>query len=243
MQRQRKKAWQSLSIGSPTRSFRHHFPICSGAETLNDVYHASVAANEDALFAPLDAFQDAGGSSLRRGWSYFLKVGHCCLALAFGGVRSQSGALRNRGMYSAGVNTRNRDRSPFKFVSHGFGESAHGKFAGGIRALPRRSNDPEYARQIHNLRARLLLQDWQEILHAMNDAPKIDSQEPAQVIERDFLESAVKGDARVVDEQRYAAVARDNVFGEGFHGRFIGDIQDVRGKRSLLASQRSRSLC
>src|SRR5271154_2440200 len=120
----------------------------------------------------------------------------------------------------AGGDARNRDRGTFEFVPHGFGESAYGKFAGGICALARRSNNPEYARQIYNLSARLLLQDWQEILHAMNDTPKINSQQPAQVIERDFFESAVEGYACVVDEQRHAAVALDHLFGEAFDGRF-----------------------
>src|SRR5277367_617289 len=221
MQRQRKRTRQSLGGGSLTRSFRHHFPISSGAQTLNDVDHASVAADEDARFAPLDPLEDAGRSSLRRGRSYFLKVGHSCQALAFGGVRSQSSALCNRSMDSPGVYARNGDRSAFEFVPHSFGESSYGKFARGIGALPSWSDNPKYARQIGNLRAGLLLQDWQEILHAMNDAPKIDSQEPAQVFERDFFEGAVKSDACIVDEQRHAAVARDDILGEAFDGRFL----------------------
>ena len=52
----------------------------------------------------------------------------------------------------------------------------------------------------------------------------------------------MKGYACVVDEQRYPAVAGDDVLRETSDGCFIGDIEDVRGKRRLLGCQRGRRL-
>src|SRR5580658_945019 len=137
-------------------------------------------------------------------------------------------SLRDRRMNASGVNAGNRNRRAPEFVPYRLRESPNGKFACRIGALAWRSNHSEDARQVDDVGARLLLQNRKEIRHTVYDAPKIDAHQPAQIVERQFFERAMKGHARIVDEQRYSAVPPSHIFGETTHRGFLGDIHYMR---------------
>jgi hypothetical protein len=112
----------------------------------------------------------------------------------------------------------------FQFVAQRFAKAAHGKFACGVSGLPRRRDQPEDARQIHDVRARLAPEQRQKILDAVNRAPKIDFHEPAKVLERNFFKVPVQRDARIVDEQRDPPVALLDVGGKSFYLLLLRDV-------------------
>ena len=180
--------------------------------------------------------------SFRRSRSQPLKSRGRLFLLVFWRIRSQARTLRDWRTNSSRVNARYRNRSAFELVSNRLREPAHRKFARRISALPDRSNNPKHARQIHNLRARLLFQHRQEILHSVNDSPKIDPHHPSQIVERYFFKSPDQRHARIVDEQRHAPMPRRYILREASHAFLAGNIEHVRRNSRLFVRQRGRRL-
>src|SRR5271168_1761643 len=159
---------QSVFLGCLVlRSFCHHFPIRGGTEPLHDVNLAGVVPDEDARFTLFDTFENTGCGGFRRSGRDLLKVSDRGLAFAFGGVSSQTRPLRDGRMNAARVDAGNRDRGAFELVPYRFRKATYGELARRIGTLPGGGNDPKDARQIYNLRARLLLQNRQKIRHSI----------------------------------------------------------------------------
>ena len=80
------------------------------------------------------------------------------------------------------------------------GEAADPELRGVVGGLARHADQPEQARDVHDVAVAGLDQVGQELLGAVHDAPEVDVHDPLEVLVADLLEVAVQGDAGVVDD-------------------------------------------
>src|SRR4029077_1342269 len=131
---------------------RERLPIRAGPQPLQDVDFVSVRSTKAPRFTSLHTTENARRSFFGRNSEKLLKPGNFLIesrplytgpdARAAGNRRTDSGRVH------AG-NTHGRSR---KFMPQAFRKSPHGKLAGGISRLACRSDQPENARNVHDVR-------------------------------------------------------------------------------------------
>src|SRR5713101_7569552 len=232
--------WRSSRAAGPSvfQFPSQRFPVRAGPQALQNVDLVGVPADQNARFAALDTSQNTRRGSFRGSPRKPVKPRDVVLALRRRYRGAQPRMAGDRRANASRMDAGDGYRAAFELVSQRLRESPHRKFARGVRYLPGGSDEPEYARQIHDVRAALPSQHRQEILHPVDRAPEIDIHQPAEIVERNFFKIAVERHARIVDQQRNAPVPDSDVLSERTHALFLGDVHQMRRKQGTLALER-----
>src|SRR5713101_722881 len=213
-------------------------PVRGGTQALQNVDLVGVPADQNARLAALDTSQNTSRGSFRRSLREPVKARDVVVALRRRYRGAQPRMAGDRRANASWMDAGDGYRAAFEFVSQRLRESPYRKFARGVRNLPGGSDEPEYARQIHDVRASLPFQHRQEILHPVDRAPEIDIHQPAEIVERNFFKIAVERHARIVDQQRNAPVPASDVLSKRTHALFIRDVHQMRRNQGTLALER-----
>src|SRR6478736_4823814 len=216
---------------------RQHGPIGGGEETLQQVHHAGVVADQDARLVVLDALDDAlRGGSGRGSGDAVEPLDRSCAALIVGHADAGAGVADDVGGDAAGVHhgDAHRARRRLQFMPQAFRKTAHREFRGRIRRLPRRRDDPENAGEVDDVGLALARKLRQERARRMHHAPEIDVDQPLHLRLVDLVELAEQGDAGIVDDDVEARMGGARSFREGFDLAGFGDVDAVHGDFSRM---------
>jgi hypothetical protein len=152
-------------------------------------------------------------------------LGHVRLVVGGGGA----GVAGDRGLDPAGVDAGDGDRVAGDRELHPqrLGEAADPELRRVVRGLPRHPQQPEQARDVHDVPVAGLDEVGQELLGALHHAPEVDVHDPLEVVVADLGEVTVQGDAGVVDHRVDPAELLAHGRGVGAHRGPVPDVELV----------------
>ena len=138
------------------------------------------------------------------------------------------------------MHDRDADAGVLELVPQRLGKAADRELARRIGGLAGGRDDAEDARQIDDLRGRLLPQHRQERLAHPHRAPEIDREQPFHVGEADLVEAPEQRDAGIVDQHARPSVLGKDRLAQGIRRGRIRHVRGVLADRHPRLASRGR---